>query len=70
MAVMSDRTTHSDRTIATMRRLMLEATHVLKAGTVPEDDPAAHRNARAHEASIPAAADWRERFASELETKW
>jgi hypothetical protein len=61
----------TDRAIATMRRLMLEATHAVETGgSAPGADPATHRSVRPHDALIPVTADWRQLLTSELVAKW
>ena len=61
----------SDRAIATMRRLLLEATYAIERGDkAPGADPAVHRNVRPHDTLIPADANWRDAFGRELVAKW
>ncbi|HVA11738.1 MAG TPA: Rieske 2Fe-2S domain-containing protein [Stellaceae bacterium] len=61
----------SDRAIAMMRRMLLEAIdNVANGGAAPGADPATHRNVRSHEAMVPAGQDWREVFGSEISAKW
>ncbi len=61
----------SDRAIATMRRLLLEATYAIERGEqAPGADPAVHRNVRPHDTLIPADANWRDAVVSELGAKW
>jgi len=61
----------SDRAIAMMRRLLLEAVDaVAEGGTAPGADPALHRAVRPHEAVIAAGQEWRQVFGHELAAKW
>jgi phthalate 4,5-dioxygenase len=61
----------SDRAIAMMRRLMLEATQAVERGErAPGADPAVHCNIRPHEAVIQGGQDWRAVFGNALEAKW
>jgi hypothetical protein len=54
-----------------MRRLLLEATRDVEDGKAPRGtDPAAHRNARAHDKVVDASADWRAIFAGEGAARW
>jgi len=61
----------SDRAIIAMRQLLLEATHDVEAGRDPKGtDPAAYRDVRAYDDTLPHGADWKETFAGELSAKW
>ena len=61
----------SDRAIVMMRRMLLDAIDNVAAGAAaPGADPASHRGVRPHEGIVPAGADWRQAFGSEIAAKW
>ena len=61
----------SDRAIAFMRRLLLEAIdNVAAGGSAPGADPQSHRGVRPHEGIVPAGQDWRKVFGDEIAAKW
>jgi phthalate 4,5-dioxygenase oxygenase subunit len=61
----------SDRAIAVMRRMLLEATRIVEDGKSPRGtDPKTYRAVRPHEGVVPSGADWRDAFAEALTPKW
>jgi phenylpropionate dioxygenase-like ring-hydroxylating dioxygenase large terminal subunit len=75
MGAITDRTKEhlgsSDRAIAVMRRLLLEATRAVETGQTPPGlDPATHRTVRPHEGLLPVGANWQEAYAEALRPKW
>jgi phenylpropionate dioxygenase-like ring-hydroxylating dioxygenase large terminal subunit len=61
----------SDRAIAVMRRLLLEAVSAVERGERPRgSDAASYRAIRPHDGLVPAGSDWREVFAKDLHAKW
>ena len=75
MGAITDRTEEhlgtSDRAIAVMRRLLLEAVSAVARGESPRGhDAATYRGIRPHDGLIPVGSDWREAFATDLKAKW
>ncbi|HKT17463.1 MAG TPA: Rieske 2Fe-2S domain-containing protein [Stellaceae bacterium] len=75
MGAITDRTKEhlgsSDRAIAVMRRLLLEATRAVEAGETPRGlDPSTHRAIRPHDGLLPLGADWHAAYAEALLPKW
>jgi phenylpropionate dioxygenase-like ring-hydroxylating dioxygenase large terminal subunit len=75
MGAITDRTQEhlgtSDRAIAVMRRLLLEAVSAVERGETPRgQDAATYRTIRPHDGLVPAGSDWREAFAEDLKAKW
>jgi hypothetical protein len=75
MGAITDRTQEhlgtSDRAIAVMRRLLLEAVSAVERGERPRgSDAATYRSIRSHDGLVPAGSDWREAFAEDLKAKW
>jgi phenylpropionate dioxygenase-like ring-hydroxylating dioxygenase large terminal subunit len=75
MGTVTDRTQEhlgtSDRAIAVMRRLLLEAVSAVERGENPRGcDAATYRSIRAHDGLVPAGSDWREAFVDDLKAKW
>jgi len=75
MGAITDRTAEhlgtSDRAIAVMRRLPLEAVRAVERGESPRgSDAASYRGIRPHDGLVPAGTDWRQAFADELKAKW
>ena len=75
MGPITDRTEEhlgtSDRAIAVMRRLLLEAVAAVERGERPRGiDAASYRDIRPHDGLVPAGADWRDAFAEDLNAKW
>ncbi len=61
----------TDRAIVAMRRLLLEATRDVEAGSQPRGlDPAQYRNARAHDLIVDEQADWRSIFIEQGSARW
>ena len=61
----------SDRAIAVMRRLLLEATHAVERGARPPGtDPSTYRTVRPHDALVPRGADWRALFSDRTVARW
>ena len=61
----------TDRAIATMRRLMLEAIDTVAKGESPRGaDPVTHRGVRPHDKIIAADGPWQPAFAGDLIAKW
>jgi phthalate 4,5-dioxygenase oxygenase subunit len=75
MGAVTDRTQEhlgtSDRAIAVLRRLLLEAVSAVERGESPRgQDPATYRTIRPHDGLVPAGSDWREVFVEDLKAKW
>ena len=75
MGPITDRTREhlgtSDRAIAVMRRLLLEATRAVERGEdAPGTDPATYRTIRPHDGLVPIGADWRDAFAAAMAPRW
>ena len=75
MGAITDRTKEhlgsSDRAIAVMRRLLLDATRAVEAGEAPPGlDPSTYRGVRPHDGLLPIGADWQEGYAEALRPKW
>ena len=75
MGPITDRTQEhlgtSDRAIAVMRRLLLEATRTVERGEdAPGADPATYRALRPHDGLVPVGADWRDAFAPVMSPRW
>ena len=75
MGAITDRTGEhlgtSDRAIAVMRRLLLEAVDAVERGESPRgSDAASFSQIRPHDGLVPAGSDWREVFAKDLQAKW
>jgi phenylpropionate dioxygenase-like ring-hydroxylating dioxygenase large terminal subunit len=75
MGAITDRTQEhlgtSDRAIAVMRRLLLEAVSAVERGENPRgQDAATYRGIRPHDGIVPAGSDWREAFVEDLKAKW
>ena len=75
MGTITDRTQEhlgtSDRAIAVMRRLLLEAVDAVARGEAPRgSDTASFSQIRPHDGLVPAGSDWREVFAADLRAKW
>ena len=61
----------SDRAIVAMRRLLLEATHVVERGEDPKGlDPSTHAKARAYDDFVTGDENWQTSFAKELVAKF
>ncbi len=61
----------SDKAIASMRRLLLEATHAVERGESPRGaDPMASRGVRPHDGLVPPDTDWRKAFEKDWVTRW
>jgi phthalate 4,5-dioxygenase len=61
----------SDRAIATMRRLLLQATLAVERGEAPKGaDPASYRNVRPHDRVVASNEPWQSAFEDELVAKW
>jgi phthalate 4,5-dioxygenase oxygenase subunit len=61
----------SDTAIIAMRKILLEATHMVERGEAPPGiEPAGHGGVRPHDGVVPPGADWRQSFAEELAAKW
>jgi phthalate 4,5-dioxygenase len=75
MGAITDRTQEhlgtSDRAIAVMRRLLLEAVDAVEHGESPRgSDAATYATIRPHDGLVPAGSDWRQVFAADLRAKW
>lgn len=61
----------SDKAIVAMRRLMMRSIDAVAQGEDPPGvNPESHGNVRPHDNYLPADADWRATFESELAAKW
>jgi phthalate 4,5-dioxygenase len=61
----------SDRAVAVMRRLLLEAVAAVERGERPRgSDAASYSKIRPHDGLVAAGSDWREGFAADLQAKW
>jgi phthalate 4,5-dioxygenase len=61
----------SDKAIVAMRRMMLRTIDAVARGEDPPGvDPKSHGNVRPYDDYLPAGADWRQTFESELAAKW
>ena len=61
----------TDRAIATLRRMLLDATAAVERGeTPPGADPKTHRGIRPYDGLVPPGANWREAFGDNLVCKW
>jgi phthalate 4,5-dioxygenase oxygenase subunit len=61
----------TDRAIATLRRMLLDATEAVARGDIPPGaDPQTHRSIRPYDGLVPPGATWRETFADDLICKW
>jgi phthalate 4,5-dioxygenase oxygenase subunit len=61
----------TDRAIATLRRMLLDATAAVERGdAAPGADPKTHRGIRPYDGLVPPGGNWRETFAAELVCKW
>jgi phthalate 4,5-dioxygenase oxygenase subunit len=61
----------TDRAIATLRRMLLDATAAVERGdAAPGADPKTHGGIRPYDGLVPPGKNWRETFAADLVCKW
>jgi phenylpropionate dioxygenase-like ring-hydroxylating dioxygenase large terminal subunit len=75
MGTVTDRTQEhlgtSDRAIAVMRRMLLDATRTVEAGETPRGaESQSYRHIRPYDGLVPTGTDWREAFVEGLAPRW